>query len=55
MKSIDQTGVPVTLNWRGENVHSTRVGGLVSILGLWLVFIFIIGSLITYANFNDFS
>jgi hypothetical protein len=55
LKSIDQTGVPVTLNWQGENVHSTRCGGLVSILGLWLVFVFIVGSLITFATFNQFN
>jgi hypothetical protein len=52
LKGIDQTGVPVTLNWQGESVHGTRIGGLVSILGLWLVFVFIAGSLITFANFN---
>lgn len=55
LKSIDQTGVPITLNWNGDNTHGTRVGGLVSILGLWLVFVFIVGSLVTYSTFNNFN
>jgi hypothetical protein len=52
LKAVDQTGVPVTLNWQGENTHTTRCGGLVSILGLWLVFAFIVGSLVTFSTFN---
>jgi hypothetical protein len=55
LKSIDQTGVPVTLNWQGENTHSTRCGGLVSILGIWLVLAFIVGSLVTFTSFNQFN
>jgi hypothetical protein len=55
LKSIDQTGVPVTLNWQGKNTHETRMGGLVSILGLLLVVSFILGSIIAYSTFSQIS
>jgi len=43
--------VPVTLNWQGESVHGTRMGGFVSLLGLFIVGSFIIGSFLTYTEF----
>jgi hypothetical protein len=46
------TGVPVTLNWQGENQHGTKVGGAVSIIGLFLVGSFIFGSFLTFSTFE---
>lgn len=54
MKSIDQVGVPVTLNWLGDPEHKTRCGGICSIIGIFLVTTFVIGSFITYFSFSEF-
>ena len=48
LKSIDQTGVPVTLNWLGDSTHKTRIGGAVSIIGMCLIGSFIFGSIYTF-------
>lgn len=53
LKGVDMTGVPVTLNWQGDNSHGTRLGGLASIVGLFLVSGFILGAILTYWTFDQ--
>jgi hypothetical protein len=48
LKKIDMTGVPVSLNWQGNNEHTTRVGGFFSMIGCILVLIFTYGAVMTY-------
>ena len=43
LKAIDQTGHPVTLNWKKENVHRTHVGGIFTIISVLLIGIFTYG------------
>ena len=50
---MDQTGVPVTLNWLGDSEHKTRCGGCISIIGLIFVTMFLIGSFSMYFSFNQ--
>ena len=52
LKSIDQVGVPITLNWLGDSEHKTRIGGAISIIGLFLVGSFIFGSIYTFLEFE---
>jgi hypothetical protein len=53
LKDLDMTGVPVTLNWQGENSHGTRAGGFVTVIGLLMVGTFILGSFLTYIKFQQ--
>ena len=55
LKAVDQTGVPVTLNWLGDSTHKTRVGGVLTIIGMFLVGSFVLGSIYTYLEFEDFE
>lgn len=55
LRDRDQTGVPVTLNWQGDNTHGTKMGGILSMLASVLVVFFIIGSLYSYLNYSQFS
>ena len=55
LKDVDQTGIPVTLNWQKENVHNTRCGGIVSIFGSILVLSFVIGSVQQFLTFSQIN
>lgn len=54
-KSIDMTGVPVSIKWKGKSSHGTKFGGLVSIIGIVLVGTFILASFLTYSSMEEFS
>ena len=45
--------MPVTLNWKNDNEHRTRCGGAISILGLILVGSFIVGTCLTYFQYDQ--
>ena len=52
LRSIDQLGVPVTLNWAGDDVYKTKIGGLCSIFGIIFVGAFVVGTFYTYFTFK---
>ena len=43
LKAIDQTGHPVSLNWKKEDVHRTHVGGICTIILVLFVGTFTFG------------
>lgn len=53
LKAIDKTGVPITLNWKHDNVHRTRCGGVFSIVGFILVGSFVFGTIFTFFQFTE--
>ncbi len=48
LKAIDQTGYPVTLNWKKESVHRTHLGGIFSIISILIIGAFTIGLFFQY-------
>lgn len=53
LKSVDQISVPVSMHYEGDSSKSTRVGGLVSIVGILLVGAFFAGAISMYLAFNN--
>jgi hypothetical protein len=45
--------VPVTINWDGENVYKTKIGGFVSMFGILIVAAFVVGTFYTYLTFSN--
>ena len=48
LKAIDQTGHPVTLNWKKENVHRTHAGGICTIISALFVGTFTLGLFLSW-------
>ena len=55
LKVVDQTGYPVSLNWKKEKVHRTHLGGICSILTTIFVGLFMIGLFSQYFRFNQYD
>ncbi len=54
LKALDQTGYPVTLNWKKENVYKTHLGGICSILQVLLIGLFTAGLITQWAHFDTY-
>lgn len=55
LKDVDQTGVPVTLNWKGSDTHTSHFGGILSLLGIFIVGLFTLGTFYTFFKFDSYS
>lgn len=53
LKSIDQIGVPVSMQYQGDATKSSRFGGLVSIVGIVFVATFLFGTISMYVAFSN--
>jgi len=53
LKGLDQIGVPASMHYDGDSTKSTRIGGLVSIVGLALVLSFVFGTISMYIAFSN--
>ena len=54
LKEIDQTGIPVTLNWKKDNIHRTHCGGICTILAIFSLLTFVVGTFSEFLTFSQF-
>ena len=55
VKRMDQTGVPVTFNLKGEGVHKTVVGGFCSMIVIFLTLLIMVSEQTTVFFKNNFA